>query len=61
MEAFYDGYNALRCDDWEFIVKLDGDLSFSPDYFKSCFEHFREEPQSRDWWGRYLPPIRAES
>ena len=45
VDAFYDGYNALRCEDWEFIVKLDGDLSFSPDYFMSCFEHFREEPQ----------------
>jgi glycosyltransferase involved in cell wall biosynthesis len=44
VEAFYDGYNALRCEDWEFIVKLDGDLSFSPDYFIRCFEHFREEP-----------------
>lgn len=44
MEAFYDGYNALRCDDWEFIVKLDGDLSFSPEYFQKCFEHFRERP-----------------
>jgi glycosyltransferase involved in cell wall biosynthesis len=44
VEAFYDGYNALRCEDWEFIVKLDGDLSFSPDYFMRCFEHFKEQP-----------------
>jgi glycosyltransferase involved in cell wall biosynthesis len=44
VEAFYEGYNALRCDDWKFVVKLDGDLSFSPDYFEKCFEHFREEP-----------------
>ena len=27
MEAFYDGYNALHCSDWDFIVKLDGDLT----------------------------------
>ena len=44
MEAFYDGYNALMCADWEFIVKLDGDLSFSPEYFEKCFEHFEERP-----------------
>lgn len=44
VEAFYDGYDAVRCKDWEFIVKLDGDLSFSPDYFEKCFEHFREQP-----------------
>jgi glycosyltransferase involved in cell wall biosynthesis len=45
VEAFYDGYNSLQCSDWEFIVKLDGDLSFAPDYFEKCFEHFRKEPQ----------------
>jgi biofilm PGA synthesis N-glycosyltransferase PgaC len=45
MEAFYAGYNALQCHDWDFIAKLDGDLSFAPDYFERCFDHFREEPQ----------------
>jgi len=45
IEAFYDGYHALRCDDWEFIVKLDGDLTFSPEYFEKCFEHFSSEPR----------------
>jgi len=44
MEAFYDGYKAIRCTDWEFVVKLDGDLSFAPDYFQKCFEYFRQEP-----------------
>jgi poly-beta-1,6-N-acetyl-D-glucosamine synthase len=45
IEAFYDGYNALHCRDWEFIVKLDGDLTLSEDYFEKCFEHFQREPQ----------------
>jgi glycosyltransferase involved in cell wall biosynthesis len=44
MEAFYAGYNALRYADWEFIVKLDGDLTFSPDYFEKCFQHFSTQP-----------------
>lgn len=44
MEAFYDGYNSLRCHDGDFIVKLDGDLSFAPEYFAKCFEYFRREP-----------------
>jgi len=43
MEAFYDGYNSVRSSDWDFIVKLDGDLTFAPEYFQKCFEHFREE------------------
>src|SRR5216684_3570111 len=41
MEAFYDGYNTLQCNDWDFLAKLDGDLSFAPDYFEKCFEYFR--------------------
>jgi poly-beta-1,6-N-acetyl-D-glucosamine synthase len=45
MEAFYDGYNKLHSKEWDFIVKLDGDLSFTPDYFAKCFEHFRQDPR----------------
>lgn len=44
MEAFYEGYNTLQCNDWDFLVKLDGDLSFAPDYFEKCFEYFRMDP-----------------
>ncbi|MGB6729294.1 MAG: glycosyltransferase family 2 protein, partial [Terracidiphilus sp.] len=39
MEAFYDGYNTLQCRDWDFLVKLDGDLSFAADYFEKCFDY----------------------
>jgi poly-beta-1,6-N-acetyl-D-glucosamine synthase len=44
VEAFSDGRRALRSDDWDFIVKLDGDLSFDPDYFERCFAHFSNSP-----------------
>jgi poly-beta-1,6-N-acetyl-D-glucosamine synthase len=44
VQAFYDGYKALRGSNWDFIVKLDGDLSFAPDYFEQCLEHFRNDP-----------------
>jgi glycosyltransferase involved in cell wall biosynthesis len=40
VEAFYDGYFALGDNRWDFIVKLDGDLSFSSDYFQKCFSYF---------------------
>ena len=40
VEAFYDGYDRLRCNDWDFVVKLDGDLTFARTYFEKCFEHF---------------------
>jgi len=45
IEAFYDGYAAIDDADWEFIVKLDGDLSFPPDYFEQCLARFVEEPR----------------
>ncbi|HZQ24484.1 MAG TPA: glycosyltransferase family A protein [Terriglobales bacterium] len=44
MEAFYAGYNVLRGNDWDFIVKLDGDLSLAANYFQKCFEHFEQDP-----------------
>ena len=43
VEAFYDGYNALQSDGWEFVVKLDGDLTFAATYFEDCFKHFESE------------------
>jgi len=43
MEAFYDGFKALECNDWEFVVKLDGDLSFAQEYFEKSFEYFRQD------------------
>jgi len=44
IEAFHDGYKTVQHNDWEFIVKLDGDLTFSSDYFEKCFEHFWRVP-----------------
>lgn len=44
IDAFYEGYAFLSDRDWEFVVKLDGDLSFAPDYFERCFEHFDSNP-----------------
>jgi len=43
IEAFNDGYNVLTVKDWDFLVKLDGDLTFSPDYFEQCFEKFFQD------------------
>lgn len=45
IRAFYAGYDKLASTDWHFIVKLDGDLSFEPDYFERCFARFAENPK----------------
>jgi len=44
IEAFYAGHSKLNDDGWDFIVKLDGDLSFAPDYFARCFKMFEGDP-----------------
>jgi glycosyltransferase involved in cell wall biosynthesis len=45
IEAFYRGYNAIRCLDWDFIIKLDGDLSFEAEYFEKVFQYFEKNPR----------------
>jgi poly-beta-1,6-N-acetyl-D-glucosamine synthase len=30
---------------WDFLVKFDADLSFTPDYFERCLEKFSEDPK----------------
>jgi glycosyltransferase involved in cell wall biosynthesis len=44
IEAFYEGYCVMSDTSFEFIVKLDGDLSFEKDYFEKCLAHFESEP-----------------
>ncbi len=43
VEAFNVGYSNLTFHDWDFIVKLDGDLTFEPNYFEKCFDYFERE------------------
>ena len=43
MEAFHAGYEKLRSDNWEYIVKLDGDVGLDMDYFERCFERFDQD------------------
>lgn len=53
IEAFYDGFNDLSCRDWDYMAKLDGDLSFEPDYFAGTFRKF-EADQHLGIGGGYL-------
>ena len=43
IEAYDEGFAAIEVADWEFVVKLDGDLHFAPDYFRRCLEKFAGE------------------
>jgi biofilm PGA synthesis N-glycosyltransferase PgaC len=42
--AFSYGYAHLPTLEWDFLVKLDADLSFSVDYFECCFAEFANDP-----------------
>lgn len=44
VEAFNDGYHALTTHNWQFIVKMDGDLTFQADYFEKCLNNFQRDP-----------------
>ena len=44
MEAFYAGYPLLDCR-WDYLVKLDADLSFDASYFARCFAEFARDPR----------------
>lgn len=45
MEAFFEGFDLVRGEAWDFLVKLDGDLAFAPDYFERCLERFAADEQ----------------
>jgi poly-beta-1,6-N-acetyl-D-glucosamine synthase len=40
MDAFYDGLQRNDVESWDFLAKLDGDLSFESTYFQRCLDHF---------------------
>jgi hypothetical protein len=44
MEAFYCGFERIQCTDWDFIVKLDGDVGLEAEYFETCFQRFAADP-----------------
>src|ERR1700730_9590632 len=44
IESFTDGYGLIKTSNWGFIVKLDGDLSFEPNYFERCLARFEKDP-----------------
>lgn len=45
MEAFAEGLAALGAEPWDYLIKLDGDVSFAPDYFARCFAAFADDPE----------------
>jgi poly-beta-1,6-N-acetyl-D-glucosamine synthase len=44
VEAFYAGMAQVEQLPWNFVAKLDGDLSFPADYFERCLQRFEADP-----------------
>lgn len=43
--AFHRGFSRIRFgESWKFVVKLDADVGFAPDYFERCLREFASEP-----------------
>lgn len=45
IEAFYAGFAKISDPDWDFLVKLDGDLGFESDFFQKCLTEFATDPR----------------
>jgi biofilm PGA synthesis N-glycosyltransferase PgaC len=45
IEAFNEGYRRIEHESFDYVVKLDGDLSFEADYFDRCFQGFAKDPK----------------
>ncbi len=58
-QAFTRGYRAIVARDYDFIVKLDGDLSFEPCYFERLLGRLASEPRIGIASGVYLESKRT--
>ena len=45
IEAFYEGYNSIRCEDYDFICKLDLDLRLPKRYFENLMDRMIQDPK----------------
>lgn len=53
IRAFNQGYESIGLFDYEFIVKLDCDLSFEPDYFETILKRMSSDERSGIFSGVY--------
>jgi len=45
IEAFYEGYRRVETGAWDFLAKLDGDVSFESEYFANLLARFAADPK----------------
>jgi poly-beta-1,6-N-acetyl-D-glucosamine synthase len=52
IEAFYDGLATIDIDDFDYVVKFDGDLELPPRYFQRVMEHMEADPYLGNFSGK---------
>lgn len=57
IDAFYSGYEALRSADYDFICKIDGDVTFEPGYFEYLMEKMDADPKLGGASGKTFNPV----
>lgn len=60
VEAFYEGFHSIDITDWEYLVKLDSDLSFNPEYFEKIFDEFEKNPKLGIASGKTYIPVNGD-
>lgn len=45
VEAFYDGFEAIESKEFDYLCKMDGDLTLEERYFETLFEKFENDPR----------------
>lgn len=45
VELFYIGFNRIRGEDFDYVIKLDGDLRLLPDFFEKIIDKFEKNPE----------------
>jgi len=59
VEAFYDGLDALETSDYDYLCKLDADITLQPDYFESIMRKMEEDPKLGSASGKVFNPTRG--
>ena len=60
IEAFYSGFEVLRRDDYDYICKMDADITLRPDYFQRIIEKMEGDPQLGAASGKVFNPTKGE-
>jgi len=57
VEAFYYGYDRMRSKTYDFIVKMDGDIEFDPQYVETLLEYFKRDRHLGSASGKVFLPV----